>query len=167
MNADRKSMRSGELARLAGVSSDTLRHYELTGLLSCPLRSANGYRCYSPEALQRVQLVRMALRLGFSINELSGIFRVRKEGGVPCRHVRELASAKLRELRQRQQEIQELCELLKTVIRHWDRRLRRTPSGEHARLLDMLMTGNPRLMARLAPPCSSTKGRKLKQRVTR
>lgn len=130
MKAVPKSLRSGELATLAGVSPDTLRHYELKGLLSSPPRSANDYRCYPADALQRVRLVRMALRLGFSIEELSGAFRLRAEGGVPCRHVRALASAKLRELRQRQREIERLCERLEIVIRHWDRRLRRTPSGK-------------------------------------
>jgi len=36
---------SGELAGLAGVSSDTLRHYERKGVLARP-RSCNGYRQY-------------------------------------------------------------------------------------------------------------------------
>ena len=31
-----------ELARLAGVSTDTLRHYERKGLLPPPARSASG-----------------------------------------------------------------------------------------------------------------------------
>ena len=166
MIADRKSLRSGELARLVGVSPDTLRHYELKGLLSSPPRSTNGYRCYPADAVERVQLVRMALRLGFSIEELSGVFRLRKEGGVPCGHVRALAAAKLCELRQRQKEIEQLCELLETIVRRWDRRLRRTPPGKHAHLLDMLMTADSSLMARLAPPSSCVKGRKLKQGAT-
>jgi len=167
MKADRKSWRSGELARLAGVSPDTLRHYELRGLISSPPRSTNGYRCYPADAVQRVQLVRTALRLGFSIEELASVFRVRAEGGVPCRHVHALAAAKLRELRQRREEIEQLCEVLEIVIRRWDRRLRRTPSGKHAHLLDMLVTADSHLMARLAPPSSCMKGRKLKQGVTR
>ena len=35
-------LRSGELARLAGVSAETLRHYERKGLLVEPRRSRNG-----------------------------------------------------------------------------------------------------------------------------
>ena len=165
MKADRKWLRSGELARLAGVSPDTLRHYELMGLLPPPPRSSNGYRCYPADAVQRVQLIRMALRLGFSIEELAGVFRLRTEGGVPCRRVHALAAAKLRELRQRREEIEQLSKLLEMVIRRWERRLRRTPSGKPAHLLDMLVTADSQLMARLAPPSSCMKGRKLKQGV--
>ncbi len=163
MKAARKSLRSGELASLAGVSSDTLRHYEQQGLLCPPPRSANGYRCYPPETLQQVRILRIALRLGFSIEELSGIFHMRREGAIPCRHVRTLASTKLHELRRRQREIKQLCKLLQTVIRRWDRRLRRTPSGKRAHLLDNLITSDSTLMARLVPPKAFVKGRKFKK----
>ncbi len=54
-------VRAGELARATGVSTDTLRHYERKGVLGRPRRSANGYREYPPEALERVLLVRRAL----------------------------------------------------------------------------------------------------------
>src|ERR1700754_1035172 len=54
-------VRAGELARAAGVSTDTLRHYERKGVLQKPRRSANGYREYPPDALARVLLVRRAL----------------------------------------------------------------------------------------------------------
>src|SRR6266567_3333784 len=45
--------RSGELAKLTGVSTDTLRFYERNRLLPPAPRAANGYRCYPPESLQR------------------------------------------------------------------------------------------------------------------
>lgn len=157
-------MRSGELAKLVGVSPDTLRHYEQMGLLSAPPRTANGYRCYPADAVQRVRLIRAALGLGFNIQELSRVFRVRAQGGVPCRDVRGLASAKLGELRQRRQEIERVCRVLETLIRRWDRRLRRIHPGQHAHLLEMLMVADARLIARLAPP--GLKRRKFKTGVT-
>ena len=98
MQANRQVLRSGELASRAGVSADTLLYYERKGVLSAPPRSGNGYRCYPPEALERVQLVRSALRIGFSIDELSRVLRIRQSGGVPRRSVRAMASAKLREV---------------------------------------------------------------------
>ncbi len=39
-----KPLRSSHLARLAEVSPDTLRYYELKGLLPKATRSTNGYR---------------------------------------------------------------------------------------------------------------------------
>ena len=61
-------MRSGELARLVGVSTDTLRHYERLGLLEIPARTSGGYREYSSGSLERVRLIRRALSIGFSLS---------------------------------------------------------------------------------------------------
>src|SRR5205823_5406649 len=87
-------LRCGPLARMAGVSPDTLRHYERKGLLS-PGRSASGYREYSDQDLERVRMIRRALAVGFSLDELARMLEVRERGGVPCREVREMAAGKL------------------------------------------------------------------------
>jgi hypothetical protein len=58
------SMRSGQLARLARVSSDTLRHYERVGILPLPARTAENYRDYPPSSLRRVELIQRALTIG-------------------------------------------------------------------------------------------------------
>ena len=94
-SSDRTGFRSGELAKAAGVSRDTLRHYERKGIMQKPRRSANNYREYPQEALVRVQVVRRALAVGFTLDELSRIFRKRDAGEIPCRHVRDLAALKL------------------------------------------------------------------------
>ena len=57
-------LRSGALAKLAGVSKDTLRFYERRRLLAPPRRQTNGYRVYPSAALARVLLVRAALSIG-------------------------------------------------------------------------------------------------------
>ena len=49
-----RGLRSGELARSAGVSPDTLRHYERLGVLKEPPRTEAGYPLYPPDALSRV-----------------------------------------------------------------------------------------------------------------
>jgi DNA-binding transcriptional MerR regulator len=41
-------MRSGQLASLTGVSTDTLRHYKHLGLLPLPQCTAGNYREYLP-----------------------------------------------------------------------------------------------------------------------
>jgi DNA-binding transcriptional MerR regulator len=84
MGAKDKPLRSGDLARLTGVSADTLRHYETMRILPAPLRSASGYRLYSQDAADRVRLVQRALQLGFTLTELSETLRARDRGEVPC-----------------------------------------------------------------------------------
>ena len=163
MQTNRQLLRSGELASRAGVSADTLRYYEQKGVLSPPPRSSNGYRCYPADSLERVQMIRSALRIGFSIDELARVLRVRKSGGVPCRSVRAMASAKLSELRQRQVEIAQLCRMLQAVIQRWDIQLGPTAPGECAHLLDTLAVGDSPLIVPLDPPSSSGMGRKFKR----
>lgn len=122
------SYRCGELANLAGVSPDTLRHYERKGILR-PARSANGYRRYSEAALERVRMVRRALALGFSLDELSRIFGERDQGGTPCREVRSLAARKLKEARAKLVELESLCQRLETLLSDWDSRLEESDGG--------------------------------------
>src|SRR5450755_3945859 len=98
-------MLSGQLAKLAGVSTDTLRHYERLGVLPCPRRSGGGYRLYPSDALTRVQLIRRALSMGFSLSELVKILKVRDRGGAPCKQVRALAESKLQQLDDRLEEL--------------------------------------------------------------
>jgi DNA-binding transcriptional MerR regulator len=133
-------MRSGQVARECGVSTDTLRHYERIGVLPRPKRTASGYREYPPEAVKRVRLVRRALEIGFSLEELAGILKVRDSGGAPCREVRALAESKLEQLIRK---IDDLCDLrdhLRSVLDDWDQRLGQTPRGARAGLLEALMS---------------------------
>jgi DNA-binding transcriptional MerR regulator len=86
------ALRVGQMAQLTGLSTDTLRRFERKGLL-VPGRSSNGYREYSPEAVQRIRLVQRALSVGFTLDELARVVRIRERGGAPCREVRALAAA--------------------------------------------------------------------------
>jgi DNA-binding transcriptional MerR regulator len=132
---DTRHLHSGKLAALAGVSTDTLRHYERKGLLPKALRLDNGYRAYAPEMLERVRTIRAALAVGFTIDELGRILRARDRGESPCREVRELAGAKLEMLEQRRRELAALCKQLRGVLQDWDSRLAATGPGARAGLL--------------------------------
>jgi DNA-binding transcriptional MerR regulator len=131
-------MRTGQLAELAGVSADTLRHYERLGLLPSPQRSAGGYRLYPPAALDRVRMIRRALAIGFSLKELGRILRVREQGGAPCREVHAMAGEKLTQLERRIEEMIQLQRLLKGILAQWDKKLAGTPKGVRAYLLEGL-----------------------------
>lgn len=132
---DEKMLQSGELARLAGVSADLLRHYERIRIVPPPQRAANGYRQYPASALSRVRTVRRALSIGFSLRELARFFAVRERGGAPCRSVRALAKEKLRQTEQTLMELKTLRRELRELLLDWDRRLAKTPAGRRAELL--------------------------------
>jgi DNA-binding transcriptional MerR regulator len=129
-------MRSGQLARQSGVSTDTLRHYERLGLLPMPQRTAGNYREYPPTSQQRVELIRRALTIGFSLTELKTILAVRDNGGAPCRRVRDLLRSKIHDLDQQIKNLVSLRAEMNRLSREWDKRLRRTRPGQVARLLE-------------------------------
>jgi len=138
ISAHKEFLNSGELAKLAGVSTDTLRHYERKGVLGKPRRGSNGYRQYPATALERVRLVRRALAVGFTLDELAGILRVRDGGGAPCHEVRALAAAKLAQVESQLSDLITLRDELRTTLQDWDRRLKRKSSGARAHLLESL-----------------------------
>ena len=131
-------LRSGELARATGISTDTLRHYERLKLLSVPRRSPGNYRLYSPETAHRVRLIRRALAVGFSLPELARILKVRDDGGAPCRQVKRLLEEKLAQLEEQIADLGAMREHLRAVLKDWEERLTRTPEGKPARLLETL-----------------------------
>jgi MerR family copper efflux transcriptional regulator len=69
-NNGSKPLRSGALAKAAGVSPDTIRHYERIGVLPPVSRTESGYRIYPANSLERVLVVRKALGIGFTLAEL-------------------------------------------------------------------------------------------------
>ena len=145
---EKKVLRSGELARLAGISTDLLRHYERIGIVPRPERASNGYRQYPARALDRVLVARRSLSLGFSLPELARIFAIKDRGGAPCRKVQNLAEEKLRQVEQSLLELKALRRQLRDTLLDWDRRLGKTPAGRRAGLLDSLKgissAGRPR-----------------------
>ena len=54
----------GQVAKLAGVSTQAIRYYERIGLLPRPAREANGYRCYTQLDVKRIVLLHQLRSLG-------------------------------------------------------------------------------------------------------
>jgi DNA-binding transcriptional MerR regulator len=131
-------LRSGELARLVGISTDTLRHYERLKVLPVPRRSPGNYRLYPPEAVDRLRLIRRALAVGFSLAELARILKVRDEGGAPCRQVKRLLEEKLIRLDEQISDLAAMRNQLRATLADWENRLSQTPEGRPARLLESL-----------------------------
>jgi DNA-binding transcriptional MerR regulator len=133
-----RPFRSGELAKLTGVSTDTLRFYERNRLLPLAPRAANGYRCYPPESLERVLLIRRALGLGFSVAELARILKARDSGNAPCKTVRALAAEKLEHIEVQMKDLARFRKELAATLRDWDHRLTKARPGKPAHLLEAI-----------------------------
>jgi len=66
-----------EVARLAGMSKDGIRHYETMGLIGSTPRKAGSrtYRDYDPRVLATIEQVRQAQRLGLSLAEIAPLLK--------------------------------------------------------------------------------------------
>lgn len=157
------ALRSGALSHLAGVSRDTLRHYERKGLLPVAQRSENGYRHYPAQALDRVRLIRAALSIGFTVDELREILQSRDRGVAPCHQVHALAVEKARELHTRIREMEALHSALQKAIRGWARKLKSTAPGKRAGLLEMFIANHPESVRDISPMTSPGLRRKLQR----
>ena len=114
-----KLLKAGELAAQAGVGVQTLHYYERLGLLPKPARSPANYRLYSPEALRRVQFIKKAQAVGFTLEEIKQIFTFQRPGAVRCRGVAELGEKRLRELDARLEMLQAFRHSLAAALPKW------------------------------------------------
>ena len=130
-----KALRTGALANETGVSPDTIRHYERIGVLPRASRTESGYRVYPASALERVLVVQRALRIGFTLAELSEVLKARDAGGAPCRRVYELAQDKLKRIDADLEALKRTQRYMKKVLADWKQRTRRAGPGQKSHLL--------------------------------
>ncbi|WP_040168118.1 MerR family transcriptional regulator [Microbacterium gorillae] len=62
-----------EVARLAGTTSRTLRHYDDVGLLTPSRIAGNGYRYYDEDALVRLQRILLLRQLGLGLTQIADV----------------------------------------------------------------------------------------------
>lgn len=90
-------IRIGQLAKLLGTTTKTLRFYEGIGLLKPALRSESGYRLYDRAGVDRARLVIGLRRLDLTIQELQDL--VREDPKItPRQRLLALMDEKLREV---------------------------------------------------------------------
>ena len=85
----------GEVAKQAQVGIETLRYYERTGLVARPPRSESNYRLYPQETVRRVQFIKRAQELGFSLKEIMELLALRATPETPCADIRMRALDKI------------------------------------------------------------------------
>ncbi len=91
-------MQIGELSAKTGVSIRSLRYYEERKLLTS-VRGSNGYREYSPLAVEQVQTIRLYLALGLTTEQIASFLHcVLKNEEAFCREVLPVYESKLREI---------------------------------------------------------------------
>ena len=138
-------LKAGELAERAGVGVQTLHYYERVGLLPKPDRSAANYRLYQRGALRRVQFIKKAQSLGFTLEEIKEILSLHEQGRAPCRRVADVGKKHLQELDARIAALQEFRRALAVVVPKWEKETsrQRKCAGEFCDLIERLPENRP------------------------
>jgi len=104
----------GTMAKLAGVNVETIRFYHRRGLLPEPKKPLGGVRHYSAAEVSRVQFIKSAQRLGFTLDEIGLLLRL--EDGTHCADAREIAEHKLVDVRAKLKDLRRIETTLKALV---------------------------------------------------
>ena len=114
-----RALSISELARTAGVTTRTLRHWERLGLVPKAARTHSGYRVFDPRATQYVDFIQKAKTIGLTLKEAKRLLDLARKGKNPCPQVVNWIEAKavavqeqiraLRALQQRLDEFRRAC----------------------------------------------------------
>ena len=94
----RGALKIGELANATGLTTKTIRYYELVRLLENPQRSDSGYRLYGRKDVERLEFIKKSKRLGFSLDQIKDILTLHENQRAPCVHVLALLDLKIAEI---------------------------------------------------------------------
>ena len=77
----------GEVAKISGVDSKTLRFYEKAGVIKTAKREENGYRYFTEENLEEIKVVKNTRDLGLGLPEIKELMIGCTDGN--CKHTAE------------------------------------------------------------------------------
>ncbi len=106
----------GKVAQAAGVNIDTLRYYERQGILPPPARTRSNYRVYPPETISQVRFIKRAQALGFSLEEIRELLRLKSAQGARCQEVRRQAEEKIRQLDKKIRSLERMKQALQELV---------------------------------------------------
>jgi len=116
MNARSDALPIGALSKQTGCNIETIRYYEKAGLLPTPARSPAGYRRYGSADLKRLNFIRRARALGFSIEEVGKLLKLADERRRSCAEVRVVAGAHLEDVQAKIADLRAMERVLRETV---------------------------------------------------
>jgi len=106
----------GALAKLADVAVDTIRYYERERLLPPPRRTAAGYRMYARVDVQRIECIRRAKALGFTLDEIRDLLRLESDLDHGVEGIKQRAEQRLEAIHQQIAQLSQVRDRLARLI---------------------------------------------------
>ncbi|MFG6655481.1 Zn(2+)-responsive transcriptional regulator [Scandinavium sp. M-37] len=132
--------RIGELAKLAGVTPDTIRYYEKQLMMDNPARTEGGFRLYTDSDLQRLRFIRHGSQLGFTLEAIRELLSIRVDPeSHTCQESKSIVQARLSEVEAR---ISQLETMRKSLQRLNDACCGTAHSSVYCSILEALEQGS-------------------------
>lgn len=127
--SDRLEMTVSQLARQAGVEPHVVRYYSREGLLTPQRNPENGYMIFVASDVHRLQFIRLAKRLGYTLTEIEEILQDADRGESPCPKVRDILSQRIDETRRKVEELIALQVRMEKALKQWEQMPDGVPDG--------------------------------------
>ena len=98
----------GETSTLLGLSTDTLRYYEKSGLLPRVSRNDSGRRIYCEQDLSKLRFIIRAKKMNFSLSEIADLLQMRQQPHAVKDDIRLLTAQKLSDIEAHIEELSHL-----------------------------------------------------------
>lgn len=106
----------GQLARVTGIPSSTVRYYERIRLLRPEGRTAGNYRLYGEEALERLRFIRASQATGFTLEDITVLLQLRDGTSGICEDVQVLIEERLSDIERRMADLWHVRRVLKATL---------------------------------------------------
>lgn len=113
-------LKIGDLAVRTGTSAPTIRYYEQIGLLPNPDRQSGNQRRYGAVDVSRLTFIRRCREFGFSIEQVREMASLAKDSASSCSQARDLAAARLDDIRQKLKELRQLERSIANLVEGCD-----------------------------------------------
>lgn len=110
------AMRIGEIAKRSGIGIETIRYYEREGLLEEPKRRPSGYRQYDVSTLERLEYIRGAKELGFTLAEIRELLELSFTTHEGCEHIQKKAETKLVDIEDKIRSLRKMRRSLSSIL---------------------------------------------------
>jgi MerR family transcriptional regulator, copper efflux regulator len=110
------AMKIGEISKRSGVGIEPIRYYEREGLLPEPERRPSGYRQYDESTVERLEYIRVAKELGFTLAEIRELLEFSFTTHAGCDHIRQRAEAKMADIEGKIRSLQQMKRSLGRII---------------------------------------------------
>lgn len=109
-----------QLSRHGSIPPHVVRYYTHIGLLDPARDPNNGYKLYRHTDIDRLQLIRKAQRLGYTLGEIRHFLQLNAVGQVPCKEVREILRRRIDENDGRIRELVQLQRRMEQALSLWE-----------------------------------------------